>query len=536
MHYAIIAAGDGSRLVSEGVAQPKPLVRINGVPMIERLMRIFAENNAESISVIVNSGMTEVQTFLKEWSSEENLRKLGIGRFKLVVESTPSSMHSFYRLSKVIDADYVCLTTVDTIFTGELFAEFINHVDRKDGLFAVTPYIDDEKPLYVDVSDDSRIIGFHDQGNYGLVSGGIYCLSTKKAFPILKSCIENGVSRMRNYQRALLEAGLDIEAYVFPKIMDVDHARDVELAEKFVEESSQEEVHCLKKILFISRAREFSPNNVEKDNRILELTKKYFEINTCRNVLMSTNEEKFAQIRNLEEYSVVVGMQRRLQSLLKIKNSSIRSFNSAQGIINTATSRDLTLSLLEKANVPVPRFYAFDDEDAMFQCEPSLQKLLPAWIKVMRHNGARDGDVVFVETPIEADSVVLRFLSESVQDIVATSHVPGDLVKVYVVTDSKGEIKFLRWFYPQETGYTKFGEEIHNEPLHHYSFDEGSMREMVRTISKVLELQFFGVDMIVGSDGEMTVIDVNDWPSYSICQDEAADAIARTILVDIETC
>lgn len=251
---------------------------------------------------------------------------------------------------------------------------------------------------------------------------------------------------------------------------------------------------------------------------------------------MSTTEEEFAQIRNLEEYSVVVGMQRRLQSLLKIKNSSIRSFNSAQGIINTATSRDLTLSLLEKANVPVPRFYVFDDEDAMFQCEPSLQKLLPAWIKVMRHDGARDGDVVFVETPIDADSVVLRFLSESVQDIVATSHVPGDLVKVYVVTDSKGEIKFLRWFYPQETGYTKFGEEIHNEPLHHYSFDEETMREMVRKISIVLELQFFGVDLIVGSDGKMTVIDVNDWPSYSICQDEAANAIARTILVDIETC
>ena len=34
MHYAIIAAGEGSRLAQEGVARPKPLVLLNGVPMI----------------------------------------------------------------------------------------------------------------------------------------------------------------------------------------------------------------------------------------------------------------------------------------------------------------------------------------------------------------------------------------------------------------------------------------------------------------------------------------------------------------------
>mgnify|MGYP002512411657 CR=1 FL=1 len=59
MNYAIIAAGQGSRLVQEGVQKPKPLVELNGEPMIARLIRIFAENNAESISVIVNEEMTE---------------------------------------------------------------------------------------------------------------------------------------------------------------------------------------------------------------------------------------------------------------------------------------------------------------------------------------------------------------------------------------------------------------------------------------------------------------------------------------------
>ena len=41
MHYAIIAAGEGSRLKHEGINVPKPLVRVGGSTLIERLTGIF---------------------------------------------------------------------------------------------------------------------------------------------------------------------------------------------------------------------------------------------------------------------------------------------------------------------------------------------------------------------------------------------------------------------------------------------------------------------------------------------------------------
>ncbi len=43
-----------------------------------------------------------------------------------------------------------------------------------------------------------------------------------------------GVSRMRNYQRCLVENGLKLKAYPFSKIIDVDHAGDIEKAAIFV--------------------------------------------------------------------------------------------------------------------------------------------------------------------------------------------------------------------------------------------------------------------------------------------------------------
>ena len=95
MKYAIIAAGLGSRLQSEGVSLPKPLVKLNGEAMIDRLIRIFVANHAESVSVIVNEEMKEVQEHLKALSLPVPLH--------LVIKSTPSSMHSFFELSPSLE-------------------------------------------------------------------------------------------------------------------------------------------------------------------------------------------------------------------------------------------------------------------------------------------------------------------------------------------------------------------------------------------------------------------------------------------------
>lgn len=231
MNYAIIAAGEGSRLAQEGVKLPKPLVELNGISLIDRLITLFCRNNAESLSVIVNEEMPEVQAHL------QNLR-LDIP-FNLVVQSTPSSMHSFGELAPYLKGGKFCLTTVDTIFKEDDFAAYIQafeNDDKCDGFMAVTDYIDDEKPLYVSVNEGNmQIDGFLDtsDGSEKYISGGIYGL-TPKSIETLNRCLENGVSRMRNYQRQLVADGLKLKAYPFSKIVDVDHAEDIKKAEAFL--------------------------------------------------------------------------------------------------------------------------------------------------------------------------------------------------------------------------------------------------------------------------------------------------------------
>ena len=160
MKYAIIAAGEGSRLAAEGITVPKPLVEVNGEHLIDRLIRIFIQNDAEEIVVICNDMTTLVASHLVQ------LQRDGLkGRpvpLRFVVKSTPSSMHSFFELSKFLEGERFCLTTVDTIFREDEFAEYIKafKASTDDGLMAVTDYIDDEKPLYISTTEDMTIKGF----------------------------------------------------------------------------------------------------------------------------------------------------------------------------------------------------------------------------------------------------------------------------------------------------------------------------------------------------------------------------------------
>ena len=277
MKYAIIAAGEGSRLAQEGIDVPKPLVKIHGEHLIDRLIRIFTMNEAEEIVVICNDLRPEVSEHLRRLQNAGELCGNPLPPLRFVVKTTPSSMHSFYELSQLLaenDKPFV-LTTVDTIFREDEFRNYICAfkqmlAEGEDGLMGVTAFIDDEKPLYVGCEGTEvrgyggaevrrceerfpRITGFYDSledlnthqpstinhqpsttthqpSPDTVISAGIYGL-TPRAFRTLNDCIGRGESRMRNFQRALVRDGLRLRAYPFQKVLDIDHASDIQKAE-----------------------------------------------------------------------------------------------------------------------------------------------------------------------------------------------------------------------------------------------------------------------------------------------------------------
>ncbi len=220
MRYAVIAAGEGSRLASEGIEKPKPLVQLGNEMLIDRLIRIFMDNGADEIVVICNDRTAQVASHLVD------LQRDGLnGRpvpLRFLVKSTPSSMHSLFEISQFLEGAPFILTTVDTVFSEQEFRRYVDEVRSArdgEGVMAVTDYVDDESPLYVETDNMMNIRGFHDEPNrQPLISAGIYGLPSK-ALDTLRRCVERGESRMRNFQRALIADGFRLRAHKLGKVL-----------------------------------------------------------------------------------------------------------------------------------------------------------------------------------------------------------------------------------------------------------------------------------------------------------------------------
>lgn len=235
MKFGILAGGEGSRLVNEGVFIPKPLVSLCGEPMIYRLIQIFAENDADEISVFVNKEMAEVIKYLQSITSSFSFP------IRICSGKTPSSFHSFARLVEFMNptGKYI-VTTVDTVFSSENMVDFANSFvglqPDFDGMLGVTDIQDDEKPLFVTTDEDNKVTGFsnHPTDERYYISAGVYALNIS-SIPIIKLAKDQNISRMRNFQALMVQEGLKLKIFNMGDVIDIDHISDIPKGESLIE-------------------------------------------------------------------------------------------------------------------------------------------------------------------------------------------------------------------------------------------------------------------------------------------------------------
>lgn len=524
MKFAIIAAGDGSRLAQEGVTEPKPLVKVRGERLIDRLIRIFMENNATEIVVICNEQMSDVASHLK-MIQDKGLNGLPVP-LRFVVKSTPSSMHSFYELRHFLREDPFILTTVDTIFDESEFHDYVLSFQNKiaqgvDALMGVTDYIDDEKPLYVGVDNVMRINGYYDtpQADFHFISAGIYGL-TAPSLNILEACIEKGESRMRNFQRALVAAGLRIEAFPLTKVFDVDHIEDIRKADEGVNSLSS---CCKGKNLLIQRAACYSPNSEEKDLAILQEVGSLLEdatiiseddfVNRFSTYNQSVSSES---VESVNAYCQIISMVRStkaLECLEQLEQSGIRVLNPSVGV--RACQRSNVDKVMRENYLPLPP----DKGDDGY------------WVKRADATAQSKEDVCFCHDWSEVEKIKSTFMQRGITDVVTQAHVKGDVVKFYGVEGTG----FFRYYYSGDDTETKFGDEERNGKPRYYSFSSSNLQADAEKLACLLQTPIYGGDAIVREDGSYIIIDFNDFPSFSRCRKDAAKAIFERMKSAVES-
>lgn len=221
IYGAIIAAGEGSRLRRDGWRMPKPLVPVNGVPLIDHAIRNFDDAGVPVRVIIVNEESVEVADHIRSTYASRGIH--------VIVKSTRSSLESFFEVLAALPPGRAVVSTVDVwcppgSFT-ECFREAVGFPDDA-AVLAVTTLVDDERPLWVTIDDGARITRIG--GSAGnAVTAGIYLISDRlrRADPVA------GLGRLREWLTWLQESGERIFAAHLPIVIDVDRAEDVERAE-----------------------------------------------------------------------------------------------------------------------------------------------------------------------------------------------------------------------------------------------------------------------------------------------------------------
>jgi NDP-sugar pyrophosphorylase family protein len=219
LHAGILAAGEGSRLIRDGFNVHKPLVKVAGVPLVERVARSLFASGAESLTVIFNEEEADC--------AEHLARAFPRARLDVFLKSTRSSLESLFEVLARMPPGPALVSTVDVFCAEAAFVRFVREATERGGnVLAVTPLVEDEKPLWVRLDGTGRITELGGQGG-DVVTAGVYLLSER----VRALTPPPDLARLRDFLRWLVLRGEELYGVAISEVVDVDRALDVEMAE-----------------------------------------------------------------------------------------------------------------------------------------------------------------------------------------------------------------------------------------------------------------------------------------------------------------
>lgn len=280
------------------------------------------------------------------------------------------------------------------------------------------------------------------------------------------------------------------------------------------------------KIAGIMRAGAYSPNHIGNDAAIFNAVADQLRKRGCIVTIYSEDQFNNGDVKE----DIIVNMCREMESihkLQKLEDGGALVINSGYGIENC--TRERMTRILIGSNIPYPDSIIVNTDESV---KDALKKagFTQCWIKRGDFHAMHKEDVSYVRHPEEAQEVLQEYFLRGIKRAVINRHLVGDLIKFYGVQGTP----FFFWFYPFDEGHSKYGHEAINGKSRGLEFDKERMRDICHKASEVLDVKIYGGDCIVSPEGDIRIIDFNDWPSFAPCRQEAAPHIAKCILSTIK--
>ncbi len=272
-------------------------------------------------------------------------------------------------------------------------------------------------------------------------------------------------------------------------------------------------------IAAIMRAGAFSPNHIGNDATIMNTVAEQLRKRGCEVNIYS--EEQF--VAGAAQEPVIINMCREKRStdlLQRLEDEGRLVINSGYGIENCIRERQARILL--GSNIPYPESIVVDTDEVVKQRLIRLG-MQQCWIKRGDFHAQHAEDVSYVRSVHEAQDVLQEYFLRGFKRAVISRHLPGQLVKFYGVEGTP----FFHWFRPFDPEDAKMQKDEHRAT-------EEQLKTICHAAARELNIMVYGGECIQAADGSLTIIDFNDWPSFSACRTEAAANIAKAVMSAIK--
>jgi len=258
----------------------------------------------------------------------------------------------------------------------------------------------------------------------------------------------------------------------------------------------------------IARGQRYSPNHIGNDAQILKLTIQHIE-KEGHSVQIYDEDSITPELVSENYIFNMIRGRYALTVLQKLEKQGALVINPTNGIRNCYRSQLATL--LPKAGIPVPTGISISTSALNFDL-PMKPTPFTVWVKRGDVHAIHREDITRVHSENELHGILREYHRRGIDEAVIQEHIVGPVVKFYAVKDSG----FFHWYFHEGTGKA--------------DFNTKELENIANKCATILNVDIYGGDAVIGKNGAISIIDLNDWPSFAPVRDKASEHIAELII------
>jgi hypothetical protein len=264
----------------------------------------------------------------------------------------------------------------------------------------------------------------------------------------------------------------------------------------------------MSRFLGITREPVFSPGRVADDSAILHLVADALRHQGHTVAVVGGDDEHWPEpVADTIVFAMCQGPHA-LERMQGWEARGVRIVNRPEGILNCQRHR--TVPALVQAGTAFPESLLV--ETAAVAALPDWIAERGAWVKRGDVHAMESDDVVFADSVDAVRGALRRFRERRVERAVVQRHVAGAVLKFYAVRG-----RFFHCVLPQGSAAPAPDALRRIDALGQHA-------------AQVLNVEVYGGDCVYSANGAVTLIDLNDWPSYVPCRSQAAREIVGYLL------